>query len=216
MADGPIELLSRVVPVKKKRWVSYRAVSQLFEDGRTDGPGPPAPRASRAVGRGPGGVGRGRSAIPSVHGTERGGAGGLAAPSGRAEAGRPGPISQPGETNGCIDGGALGCRGTRRCRRIPARRGEWAPAGHAGTVTDQSQPGGQPSRANRPSRRCTCWSGRTRGRCPLALSRRESVVRGHRSALWPEPKVDPRYPRSRFETPETFAGRAARRPLEVQ
>ena len=80
---------------------------------------------------------------------------------------------------------------------------------------DQPQPGRQPPRTDRPAGRRPGRSARGRGRHPLALLRREPLVRGDRRARRPEPKVDPRHLGARVETPETLAGRAARRPPEV-
>ena len=121
-----------------------RALSQLSADGRADRAGPSAARAGRAVRRGPGGAGGGRPAVPAVHRPERGGAGGLAAPAGRAEAGRPGPIPQPGQASGRATALPLE-RSPRRCRqRVALGRGERTAAGHAGPEPDQPQPGRQP------------------------------------------------------------------------
>ncbi len=106
-------------------------------------------------------------------------------------------------------------RPTRPAGVRPGRR-ERPAAGHAGAFS-QTSPSQAVSRreqivllADALAALADC-----RGRCPLASLRREPLVRGDRRAGWPLPKVDPRHLGARVETPETLAGRAARRPAEV-
>ena len=88
-------------------------------------------------------------------------------------------------------------------------------ARHAGPEPDQPQRGRQPPRADRPAGRRPGRPARDRGRYPLALSRREPLVRGDRRARGPEPEVGPGHLGSRAEASETVAGRAARGLIEV-
>ena len=115
--------------------------------------------------------------------------------------------------------------GGSRCRSTPRATpgGAAGPGEESGRLLDmlalsQTSPSEAVSRRelHRPPGRRPGRPARARGRGPLALLRREPLVRGDRRARGPEPQVDPGHLGPRAEAPEAIAGRAARGTSEVR